>query len=37
MHHRAGGVPSTRRLKLVYHYLRLLVVMTATAPRRSSR
>lgn len=34
MHERAGGVPSTRRLKLVYHYLRLLVVMTATAPRR---
>lgn len=34
MHERAGGVPSTRRLKLVYHYLRLLVVMTATAPTR---
>jgi glycosyltransferase involved in cell wall biosynthesis len=37
MHVRAGGVPSTRRLKLAYHYVRLLVVMTATAPRRSSR
>jgi glycosyltransferase involved in cell wall biosynthesis len=37
MHERAGGVPSTRSLKLVYHYLRLLVVMTATAPRRSAR
>lgn len=36
MNERAGGVPSTRRLKLVYHYLRLLVVMTATAPRRRS-
>lgn len=34
MNERAGGVPSTRALKLVYHYLRLLVVMTATAPRR---
>ncbi|MCU1484937.1 MAG: dolichyl-phosphate mannose synthase [Actinomycetia bacterium] len=37
MNERAGGVPSTRSLKLVYHYLRLLVVMTATAPRRSAR
>jgi glycosyltransferase involved in cell wall biosynthesis len=34
MNVRAGGVPSTRNLKLAYHYLRLLVVMTATAPRR---
>jgi glycosyltransferase involved in cell wall biosynthesis len=34
MNERAGGVPSTKSLKLVYHYLRLLVVMTATAPRK---
>ncbi|MCU1487845.1 MAG: glycosyl transferase family 2 [Actinomycetia bacterium] len=34
MNERAGGVPSTRSFKLAYHYLRLLVVMTATAPRR---
>jgi glycosyltransferase involved in cell wall biosynthesis len=36
MNVRAGGVPSTRSLKLVYHYLRLLVVMTVTGPRRRS-
>jgi glycosyltransferase involved in cell wall biosynthesis len=36
MNVRAGGVPSNRSLKLVYHYLRLLVVMTVTAPRRRS-
>jgi glycosyltransferase involved in cell wall biosynthesis len=34
MNERAGGVPSTKSLKLVYHYLRLLVVMTAIAPRK---
>ena len=34
MNERTAGVPSTRRLKLVYHYVRLLIVMTASAPRR---
>ena len=34
MHSREGGVPHNRNLKLVYHYVRLLVVMLAAAPRR---
>lgn len=34
---RAAGVPSTRSFKLVYHYLRVLVVMSASAPRRTRR
>lgn len=37
MHQRAGGTPSTMRLKLVYHYVRLLVTLTARASRRRSR
>jgi glycosyltransferase involved in cell wall biosynthesis len=36
MNVRAGGVPSTRSFKLVYHYVRLLVVLTVTGPRRRS-
>jgi len=36
MHQRAGGTPSTMRLKLVYHYVRLLVTLTARASRRRS-
>lgn len=36
MHQRAGGSPSTMRLKLVYHYVRLLVTLTARASRRRS-
>ena len=35
MKEREGGQPSNRRLRLVYHYLRLLVVLVASAPRRS--
>lgn len=37
MRERAGGVPSTRSLKLIYHYLRLLLIMVATASRRGRR
>lgn len=32
---RTGGVASNRRLHLLYHYVRLLLVITATRPRRS--
>ncbi len=35
MHNREQGVPSTRRFKLLYHYLRLLLVITVSASRRS--
>ena len=35
MSEREAGQPSTRRLRLVYHYLRLLVVLVASAPRRA--
>jgi len=35
MREREAGQPSTRRLRLVYHYLRLLVVLVASAPRRA--
>jgi glycosyltransferase involved in cell wall biosynthesis len=35
MTEREAGTPSNRRLRLVYHYLRLLVVLVASAPRRA--
>lgn len=35
MHQRTGGAPSNRNVKLVYHYIRLVVVLVAMAsPRR---
>jgi glycosyltransferase involved in cell wall biosynthesis len=34
---RVAGAPSNRSFKLVYHYLRLLVVMATSAGRRSRR
>jgi hypothetical protein len=34
MRPRAGGVPSTRNFKLLYHFVRLVVVMISTAPLR---
>jgi glycosyltransferase involved in cell wall biosynthesis len=34
MRERTGGVPSTRNLRLVYHYVRLLTVVAFTASRR---
>lgn len=34
---RAAGEPSNRRLKLLYHYLRLLLVITVTARKRRDR
>lgn len=34
MRQRSGGTPSTRNLKLVYHYFRLLISMIATFPFR---
>jgi glycosyltransferase involved in cell wall biosynthesis len=34
MRERTAGVPSARRLRLVYHYLRLLLVLGATYRRR---
>jgi glycosyltransferase involved in cell wall biosynthesis len=34
MHSRAEGAPSNRRFRLLYHYVRLLLVITATAGRR---
>ena len=37
MRSRSAGTPSTRNVKLVYHYLRLLVVMAASATRRGRR
>ncbi|MEO8897904.1 MAG: glycosyltransferase family 2 protein [Candidatus Dormibacter sp.] len=37
MHERSGGSPSSRNLKLVYHYLRLLVVLVAMASLRQRR
>jgi hypothetical protein len=33
MHEREGGEPSNASFKLAYHFLRLLVVLTATAVR----
>lgn len=37
MRERAGGTPSTRHLKLLYHYVRLLAMMTVTASLRARR
>lgn len=37
MSDREAGQPSNRRWRLVYHYLRLLVVLVASAPRRAAR
>lgn len=37
MHERAIGVPSNRNYKLVYHYIRLMIVMLSTASRRGRR
>lgn len=37
MHARATGTPSNRRLWLVWHYLRLLLVVVLTASRRARR
>jgi hypothetical protein len=34
MRERAGGIPSTRNLRLAYHYMRLLTVIAFTASRR---
>jgi glycosyltransferase involved in cell wall biosynthesis len=34
MRQRVGGVASARRLKLVYHYMRLLLVLASSASRR---
>jgi glycosyltransferase involved in cell wall biosynthesis len=36
MRQRADGVPSNRRLRLIYHYLRLYVVLVASARRRTN-
>lgn len=36
MSDRAVGEPSNRQWRLVYHYLRLLIVLVASAPRRAS-
>jgi glycosyltransferase involved in cell wall biosynthesis len=33
---RSAGTPSNRRLRLIYHYLRLLLVVTVSARRRPS-
>ncbi|MCU0267514.1 MAG: glycosyltransferase family 2 protein [Acidimicrobiales bacterium] len=35
MHQRTAGAPSNRNLRLLYHYLRLLLVMTVSATRRN--
>ena len=34
MRYRSAGAPSTRNLRLVYHYLRLLIVMVSSASLR---
>lgn len=36
MRHRQAGAASNRNFKLIYHYLRLLIVMVTTAPLRNS-
>lgn len=36
MSDREAGTPSNRRWRLVYHYLRLLIVLIASAPRRAT-
>jgi glycosyltransferase involved in cell wall biosynthesis len=37
MRQRSAGVPSTRNLKLAYHYTRLMIVIVTTASRRGRR
>ncbi|MFN2608167.1 MAG: glycosyltransferase family 2 protein [Acidimicrobiales bacterium] len=37
MRHRVGGTPSTRNLRLAYHYCRLIVVLGASASRPRAR
>jgi glycosyltransferase involved in cell wall biosynthesis len=37
MRSRAGGQPSTRNLRLVYHYVRLLIVLLSTASIKGRR
>jgi glycosyltransferase involved in cell wall biosynthesis len=37
MHERVAGQPSNRNVRLVYHYLRLMVVLLTTASRRGRR
>jgi hypothetical protein len=37
MRGRTGGAPSTRRLRLVYYYVRLLVVLLVSATSRGQR
>jgi len=37
MHDRSGGAPSNRRLKLAYHYVRVLTQLFVTARRHPSR
>jgi hypothetical protein len=34
MQERAAGLPSNRNLKLVYHYVRLMIVLVSTASRQ---
>ncbi|MDQ3639897.1 MAG: glycosyltransferase family 2 protein [Actinomycetota bacterium] len=37
MHKRASGTPSSRRIRLIYHYVRLLIVLVTTASLRGRR
>lgn len=37
MHQRASGTPSSRRFRLIYHYVRLLIVLVTTASLRGRR
>jgi glycosyltransferase involved in cell wall biosynthesis len=37
MNSRSAGTPSNRRLRLIYHYVRLLLVVTVSARRRPNR
>jgi glycosyltransferase involved in cell wall biosynthesis len=37
MRERSGGVPSTRNIRLIYHYVRLLLVLMAMASLRQRR
>jgi hypothetical protein len=34
MHQRSDGAPSQRRLALLYHFMRVLLVLAVAAPRR---